>query len=231
MVDGEDILTIAMRYREELGWTQTNLGELYAFVSFAHSYPDTFNALVDSYSTMNSGVKNFLCVALALKELGYDSIGIRLDSGDLAKLSQDAKRLMKETGMKYGHDFSHMKVIASNDINERTLQELNEAKHEIDVFGIGTNLVTCQLQPALGMVYKVVEFEGTPRMKFSEEIGKITLPGPKSVLRIFGENNQPMFDLLCTTDEVPHILENAGSELKYYTEKKLDAEMHTCVPK
>ena len=159
---------------------------------------------------MNSGVKNYLCVALALKDLGYDSQGIRLDSGDLAKLSQDAKKLFKETGEKYGHDFTHMNVVASNDINERSLQELVEAKHEIDVFGIGTNLVTCQLQPALGMVYKVVEFEGTPRMKYSEEMSKITLPGPKSVLRIFGENDIPMFDLLCTTDEVSHILNSAG---------------------
>ena len=131
---------------------------------------------------------------------------------------------MRETGEKYGHDFSHMKVVASNDINERTLQELVEAEHQIDVFGIGTNLVTCQLQPALGMVYKVVEFEGTPRMKFSEEIGKITLPGPKSVLRVFGENDTPLFDLLCTTDEVPELLLSAGNELVYYSEKTLEAK-------
>ena len=117
-----------------------------------------------------------------------------------------------------------MKIVASNDINEKTLQELNEAKHEIDIFGIGTNLVTCQLQPALGMVYKVVEFDGTPRMKFSEEIGKITLPGPKSVLRVFDADGKPMFDLLCTKDEVPDLLKNT-SELRYYGEKSLDAKM------
>ena len=76
-------------------------------------------------------------------------------------------------------------MVASNDINEKTLRELNENEHQIDAFGIGTNLVTCQAQPALGMVYKVVELQGTARMKFSEEIGKITLPGPKSVLRVY----------------------------------------------
>lgn len=190
-VDGKDLLELAMKYRTELGWKDTNMGELYAFVSFAHAYPGAFAALVDSYSTMNSGIKNYLCVALALKELGYDAKGIRLDSGDLAKLSQDCKKLMKETGNKYKHDFTKMAVVASNDINEITLTELNAAKHEIDIFGIGTNLVTCQLQPALGMVYKVVEFDNTPRMKFSEEIGKITLPGPKSVLRIFGPDGKP----------------------------------------
>lgn len=92
---------------------------------------------------------------------------------------------MDEIGESKGHDFSQMKIVASNDINEKTLNELNANNHKIDVFGIGTNLVTCQAQPALGMVYKVVEFQGTPRMKFSEELEKITLPGPKSVVRVF----------------------------------------------
>mmetsp|Transcript_7304 Transcript_7304/g.12357 ORF Transcript_7304/g.12357 Transcript_7304/m.12357 type:complete len:161 (-) Transcript_7304:766-1248(-) len=82
--EGVDLLELAQKYRKELGWTQTNLGELYAFVSFAHSYPESFSSLIDSYSTMNSGIKNFLVVALALKELGYQPSGVRLDSGDLA---------------------------------------------------------------------------------------------------------------------------------------------------
>jgi len=73
-----------LKYREELGWIGTNLGELYAFISFAFTYPDSFSSLIDSYSTMNSGIKNYLIVALVLKDLGYDAKGIRLDSGDLA---------------------------------------------------------------------------------------------------------------------------------------------------
>ena len=83
-LDGVDMLKLSMKYRDELGWNQTNMGELYAFVSFACAYPNSFSSLVDSYSTMNSGVPNFLIVSLALKELGYDGKGIRLDSGDLA---------------------------------------------------------------------------------------------------------------------------------------------------
>ena len=92
---------------------------------------------------MNSGVKNYIIVSLVLKDLGYNAKGIRLDSGDLAQLSKDCKKIIRETGAKYGHDWSKMAVVASNDINEESLKKLNDDKHEIDAFGIGTNLVTC----------------------------------------------------------------------------------------
>jgi nicotinate phosphoribosyltransferase len=157
-LDGVDLLEKCLKYKDDMGWIDTNLGELYAFISFAFAYPKSFSSLIDSYSTMKSGIKNYLLVALVLKDLGYDARGVRLDSGDLAKLSQDCRDLIDKTGAKYGHDFSHMSIVASNDINEKTLLQLNRDNHKIDVFGIGTNLVTCQSQPALGMVYKVVEF-------------------------------------------------------------------------
>jgi len=124
-----DLLEKALKYREELGWTNTNLGELYAFISFAHSYPDSFTSLVDSYSTLNSGVRNFLVIALVLNDLGYQAKGIRLDSGDLAQLSKDCKKVFKEIGEKYKIDFSHLSVVASNDINEKTLEQLNVDNH------------------------------------------------------------------------------------------------------
>lgn len=81
-----DILARALHFRKELGWENTEITELYAFVSYACSFPYNIIALVDSYSTLNSGVKNFLCVYLALYELGYrqGNYGIRLDSGDLS---------------------------------------------------------------------------------------------------------------------------------------------------
>ena len=144
VLKGVDLLPICMKYREDLGWTNTVLGELYAFIGFAQAYPESFSSLVDSYSTLESGVKNYLIVALALKDLGFEAKGIRLDSGDLAKLSIECKKLMKETGEKYNHDFSKMQIVASNDINENTLTQLKKDGHQIDVFGIGTNLVTCQ---------------------------------------------------------------------------------------
>jgi len=144
ILNGNDLLEKCLKLREELGWIHTNLGELYAFISYAYAYPNNFSSLVDSYSTINSGLKNFLVVALVLKSLGHEPIGIRLDSGDLAQLSKDCRKLMIETGSKYGYDFSKLRIVVSNDINEITLNQFNEQGHEIDVFGIGTNLVTCQ---------------------------------------------------------------------------------------
>lgn len=143
-VDGVDLLTKCLEYRDKLGWDSTVLPELYAFISYAVSFPDGFIALVDSYSTIHSGVKNFLLVALALDDLGHKPRGIRLDSGDLGQLAAESKILFKETAEKFGRDFSHLKVIASSDINEALIEELNLKNHQIDSFGIGTNLVTCQ---------------------------------------------------------------------------------------
>jgi len=90
-----DLLDACLKYRQELGWDQTNLSELYAFISFAYSYPNNFSALVDSYSTEGSGVKNFLIVSLVLDDLDHKATGIRLDSGDLTNLAKFAKDLFK----------------------------------------------------------------------------------------------------------------------------------------
>lgn len=88
---------------------------------------------------------------------------------------------------------------------------MNAAGHQIDVFGIGTNLVTCQAQPALGMVYKVCEFKGVPRLKLSEEPEKTTVAGAKSVLRAFNKAGAPMFDVLCLASEYESILDDPAS--------------------
>ena len=162
-LDGVDVLEKALHYREKLGWNNTELCELYAFIAYACSFPHRFVALVDSYSTMNSGVKNFIATYSVLYELGYKGedksksvYGVRLDSGDLAQLSKESKILFKQAGDTLGFDFSHLIVFASNDINENVLKNLKKSDHQVDSFGIGTNLVTCQAQPALGMVYKLV---------------------------------------------------------------------------
>tara|TARA_B110000090_G_scaffold186577_1_gene215438 strand:- start:51 stop:458 length:408 start_codon:yes stop_codon:yes gene_type:complete len=109
---------------------------------------------VDTYSTLESGVPNFLCVGLALHDLGYPVVGIRLDSGDLAYLSKKTRQMFIDTDKHTGLDiFSKKMIVASNDLNEEVLYSLDAEGHEIDCFGVGTNLVTCLKQPALGCVY------------------------------------------------------------------------------
>jgi len=109
-----------------------------------------------------------------------------------------------------------LKIVASNDINEAAIKELNSKNHAVDMFGIGTNLVTCQAQPALGMVYKVCEFKGTPRIKLSEEPSKTTIAGAKSILRAFSEQGEPIFDILCMKNEFESILANPQSLTTVY---------------
>ncbi|GBG26303.1 Nicotinate phosphoribosyltransferase [Hondaea fermentalgiana] len=182
--------------REELGFTNTNTSELVAFVAYAQAFPDSFLALVDTYDTLHSGVPNFICVALVLRDkFQRKPVGIRLDSGDLSYLSRQARQMFKKYGLEKAI------IVASNDINEDVLQSLSKQGHEIDSFGIGTNLVTCQAQPALGMVYKLVECNGQPCVKLSNEFEKTTLPGKKRVYRLIGKDSVALVDLMKHADE------------------------------
>ncbi len=188
--------------RERLGFGATNTSELAAFISYAISFPRGFLALVDTYSTLDSGVPNYIAVAATLASHGIKPIGIRLDSGDLAYLSMAARKQMKAADTVLGLDIhlGESDIVASNDINEQILHALKEQGHTIDVFGIGTNLVTCQAQPALGCVYKLVQVRGTPRIKLSNEKDKMTIPGLKSLYRVYGKDG-PLLDLLTMVDE------------------------------
>lgn len=133
-VQGKNLWEICLKYREELGWKDTNLNELASFISFTYVYPKSSLLLVDTYNTIHSGVKNFLLVALALKEVNIQPIGIRLDSGDLALISKytnynfrESRRLFIEIGQKYNYpEFKDLVISASNDINEISLQEFNQ---------------------------------------------------------------------------------------------------------
>jgi len=207
----DDFWKLVSETREEMGgkFLQTNTSELRAFTAFARSFPRRTLLLVDTYETVNSGVLNFLIVAYALHKIGHRAVGIRLDSGDLAYLSNCARKLFRKYGERLKIDyFEHFEIVASNDINVSTLQSLRDQGHSIDSFGIGTHLVTCQAQPALGCVYKLVEIEGSPRIKLSQEIEKVSLPGRKGAYRLWGSEEEdgpggPVVDLLTIADEEP----------------------------
>eukprot|EP01032_Pedospumella_encystans_P016577 gene16577-18907_t len=189
--------------RAELGYTRSNEGELAAFIAYAQSFPAGFLALVDTYDILKSGIKNFIAVGVVLHELGYKPIGVRIDSGDLAYFSRQIRkefRLFDQEVMK-DKVFSEANIVASNDINEKVLLALAVEGHEIDTFGIGTHLVTCQSQPALGCVFKLVEINQQPRIKLSQDIGKMVIPGKKIVYRLYGQDSKPLLDLMTLAHE------------------------------
>jgi len=181
---------------------QVNQGELMAFTAYASSFPSYFLALIDTYDTLKSGCINFLAVVLALKDFGYQSIGVRIDSGDLAYLSKELRKMFTKLSESLNIDWiANLSITASNDINEETLYSLEQQGHSINAFGIGTHLVTCQKQPALGCVFKLVELNGDPRMKLSQDIAKVTIPGKKNIYRLYGHDGLALLDLLTKADE------------------------------
>uniref|UniRef100_A0A7S3YMI6 Nicotinate phosphoribosyltransferase n=1 Tax=Lotharella globosa TaxID=91324 RepID=A0A7S3YMI6_9EUKA len=198
---GVDFVAMVLKWRKQLKKETTNDGELAAFISFAQAFPKRFLALVDTYDTINSGCWNFICVSLALSELGFKPIGIRLDSGDLAYLSVECRNIFKKISSEHKVAFEKLAIVASNSLSEDIIHDLNRQGHEIDSFGVGTNLVTCKTQPALGCVYKLVELEGKPRIKISQEVAKVTIPGRKNIYRLYNKDGEPVLDMLRATSE------------------------------
>lgn len=156
--------------------------EIEAFRSFAKARPDHSVFLVDTYDTLRSGVPNAIKVAKEMAENGDQLIGIRLDSGDLAYLSKHARRMLDEAGLQ------DVIIIVSNQLDEYLIKSLIDQKAPIDVFGVGTSLITGQPDAALDGVFKLAVSDGKPRIKLSESLAKITLPGKKQVYRIIDEN-------------------------------------------
>eukprot|EP00003_Mantamonas_plastica_P017770 TRINITY_DN2934_c0_g1_i1.p1 TRINITY_DN2934_c0_g1~~TRINITY_DN2934_c0_g1_i1.p1 ORF type:complete len:487 (+),score=169.89 TRINITY_DN2934_c0_g1_i1:1450-2910(+) len=199
----EDVLAL----RESYGW-QTNDGELAAFVAYAQAFPSGFLALIDSYDTLRSGVLNFLCVAIPLAKLGYKPVGVRLDSGDLAFLSRQVRQQIDSVNEKHDNLLGEIVIVASDDIDELKLMSLNDNHHQINIFGVGTHLVTCKAQPALGCVFKLVEVNGEPRIKLSNTLSKVTIPGKKDTYRLSSKEGYPIVDLLVPADneeEIPQV--------------------------
>ncbi|XP_028660079.2 nicotinate phosphoribosyltransferase [Erpetoichthys calabaricus] len=181
---------------------EANKGELAAFISYAIAFPRNFLALLDTYSVIRSGAVNFCTVALALCQLHYQPVGVRLDSGDLCRQSVDLRRIFHSCSTEFQvPGFKSLVIIGSNSISEQSVMEMKEQENEIDIIAVGTNLVTCPLQPSLGHVYKLVQVNGKPRMKFSEDPEKTTLPGRKAVYRLYNNDGHPFLDLMTLKEE------------------------------
>ncbi len=158
--------------------------ELEAFRAYARVFPDQTVLLADTYDTLTSGLPNAITVGKELRENGHHLRGIRLDSGDLAYLSKRARHMLDEAGL---HD---VKIVASNQLDEYVIRSLILQEAPIDVFGVGTSLATGAPDAALDGVYKLAAIHGSPRIKLSETIKKVTLPDRKQVFRLFDDQGQ-----------------------------------------
>lgn len=179
-------------------WIQSFDNELEAFRAYSGVHPENTVLLVDSYDTLKSGVPNAIIVAKEMEEKGRRLKAIRLDSGDLAYLSKKARKMLDDAGLNY------VKIIASNQLNEHVIKTLlKDQNAAIDAFGIGTELVTGKNDAALDGVYKLVEIDGLPKMKFSENIEKNTLPAKKQLYRILDNNGKFYRDVVTLESENP----------------------------
>ncbi len=158
-------------------WIQSFPDELIAFRKYATHYADHCILLVDTYDTLNSGVPNAIRVARELEARGKKLLGVRLDSGDLAYISKKARKMLDNAGLSY------VKILASNQLDEVIIRSLKEQKAAIDIFGVGTKLVTGYPDAALDGVFKISAINRKPTMKFSENVEKMTLPGRKNIIR------------------------------------------------
>ncbi|QDT61504.1 Nicotinate phosphoribosyltransferase pncB2 [Stieleria bergensis] len=166
-------------------WVMCFDNEREAFETYADAMPNNCVFLVDTYDTLQ-GVRHAIDVGQRLKERGHQMVGIRLDSGDLAYLSIEARKLLDEAGF---HDAA---IVASNDLDEQIIRSLKEQGAQISVWGVGTKLSTAFDQPALGGVYKLSAIKPTggqwqPKTKLSEQAIKTSTPGILQVRRYFDD--------------------------------------------
>ncbi|MFG6329956.1 MAG: nicotinate phosphoribosyltransferase [Lachnospiraceae bacterium] len=181
-------------------WVMFYQDEFTAFKKYAETYPDMTVLLVDTYDVLRSGIPNAIRTAKeVLEPIGKRLKGIRLDSGDLAYLSKKARKMLDDAGL------GDCMIVASNSLDEFTIQSLIAQGAQIDSFGVGERLITSKSEPVFGAVYKIsaVESNGVfePRIKVSENIEKITNPGLKKLYRVYDENNKAIADIIAKYDE------------------------------
>ena len=183
-------------------WVQMFDTEYEAFKTYCEIYPNNATLLVDTYNTLKSGVPNAIRVFNeVLKPKGITKCGIRLDSGDMAYLTQKARKMLDDAG------WTECKISVSNSLDEYIIQDLLRQGAKIDMFGVGERLITARSEPVFGGVYKlaaVVNDDGSiqPKIKISENVGKITNPHFKKLYRFFGnDTGKAIADYLCVYDE------------------------------
>ncbi|MDY4040764.1 MAG: nicotinate phosphoribosyltransferase [Collinsella sp.] len=205
-------------------WVMSFDSELEAFRAYARSMPRNCTLLVDTYD-VREGVENAITVAKEMEARGERLSGIRIDSGDLAKLSAYARARFDEEGLPY------IKVVVSNDLDEYTIQSLLNQGAPVDSFGVGTKLVTCYDQPALGGVYKMCarleegESDWTPVMKLSEQPYKRTIPGIQGVRRYMDASGAPVCDMIYDEAYLEGEGESRGTTLVAVTDPALVTEV------
>lgn len=178
-------------------WVMAFADELTAFRAYADAFPDSAILLVDTYDTLRSGLPNAITVAGELRSRGHELRGIRLDSGDIAYLSKEARRMLDEAG------FPEAKIVASNELDEHVIHSVRSEGGRVDLYGVGTRLATAAGDGggALGGVYKLVRLGERPRLKITSDIAKATLPDRKQVLRAIGPDGGFLQDVLCLAGE------------------------------
>ena len=183
-------------------WVQMFDTELEAFKAYCKLYPNNATLLVDTYNTLQSGVPNAIkAFDEVLKPLGIKKCGIRLDSGDIAYLSRKARKMLDDAG------WTECQISASNSLDEHIIQDLLRQGAKIDMFGVGERLITAKSEPVFGGVYKLAAVEAdngtiTPKIKISENTGKITNPHFKKLYRFYGnDTGKAIADYLCVYDE------------------------------
>lgn len=181
-------------------WIQLFPTELEAFRAYAEIYPDSCTLLVDTYNVLKSGVPNAITVFQELAQRGFRPKGIRIDSGDIAYLSKQARRMLDAAG------FPDCGIVASNSLDEYLIRDLLVQGAEITSFGVGERLVTAKSDPVFGGVYKLaaVEENGVmvPRIKLSENVSKVTNPGFKSLWRLYDcKSGKALADVIALAEE------------------------------
>lgn len=182
-------------------WVQMFDTELEAFECYCRTYPDSSTLLVDTYNVLKSGVPNAIkAFDNVLRPLGKRPRGIRLDSGDIAYLSIEARKMLDEAG------YPDCRIVASNSLDEHIITDLLHQGAKIDLFGVGERLITASSEPVFGGVYKLaaVEENGviTPKIKISENVSKITNPHFKKLYRLYSKHTgKAIADQLCVHDE------------------------------